>query len=471
MKRLQPEPRISWIASSLILLTILIVSHPALAQATNTFPENGNAGVGTTSPAVLMDLKGSNVSWGGQLRLLAPDYSQITFYNSSATALNATNRLGSMFYDVSNTRLYIDNHAGNKYLLLNYTSGGYVGIHTSAPQYKLDVQGAQGYVNVSSGFCINGDCKTAWSQVGAGGTITAVNANTGLTGGGTSGAVGLAVSYGSSTGTAVEGHKTLSLNTAGDSGLSGGNSITLGAGGSLTLTNTDKGSSQSIFKNIANSGGTTQFSAGSNTDSIRFAGSGGTSVSFDAATKKVTIDATNSTGSAANITAGQFGQNTGGGNYTFPGNLTVTGTVEGGNIKAKYQDVAEWVPSSQQLVAGTVVVLDSSKSNQVISSSQPYDTRVAGVISAQPGITLGESGEGKVLVATTGRVRVKVDATRAPIHVGDLLVTSDISGVAMKSEAVNLGGVQIHRPGTIIGKALEPLEKGSGTILVLLSLQ
>jgi hypothetical protein len=154
------------------------------------------------------------------------------------------------------------------------------------------------------------------------------------------------------------------------------------------------------------------------------------------------------------------------GNGRFTGNLTVDG-----NIAAKYQDVAEWVPSSEQLTAGTVVVLDATKSNQVISSSVAYDTRVAGVISAQPGITLGEKSEGRVLVATTGRVKVKVDATKAPIHIGDLLVTSDVPGVAMKSEAVNLGGVQFHRPGTLIGKALEPLERGKGEILVLLSLQ
>lgn len=96
---------------------------------------------------------------------------------------------------------------------------------------------------------------------------------------------------------------------------------------------------------------------------------------------------------------------------------------------------------------------------------------MAGVISEQPGIALGESGAGKVLVATTGRVRVKVDATRAPINIGDLLVTSDVAGVAMKSKAVKAGVVQMHRPGTLIGKALEPLAKGSGEILVLLSLQ
>jgi len=129
------------------------------------------------------------------------------------------------------------------------------------------------------------------------------------------------------------------------------------------------------------------------------------------------------------------------------------------------------VPSSERIPAGTVVVLDTAKSNQVISSTQSYDTRVAGVISEQPGIALGESGEGKVLVATTGRVFVKVDASHGPIHIGDLLVTSDISGVAMKSEPITVGGRLMHMPGTLIGKALEPLEKGSGKILVLLSLQ
>jgi hypothetical protein len=153
------------------------------------------------------------------------------------------------------------------------------------------------------------------------------------------------------------------------------------------------------------------------------------------------------------------------------GNVKVTGTVEGGNIIAKYQDMAEWVESSQNLAPGTVVVLDSSKSNQVVAATQSYDSRVAGVISLQPGIVLGERGEGRVLVATTGRVKVKVDATNGPIQIGDLLVTSDREGFAMKSVPVDIGGVRIHRPGTLIGKALEPLAQGTSEILVLLSLQ
>jgi hypothetical protein len=154
------------------------------------------------------------------------------------------------------------------------------------------------------------------------------------------------------------------------------------------------------------------------------------------------------------------------GDGKFTGNVTVDG-----NIAAKYQDMAEWVPAADRLAVGTVVVLDSSKPNQVISSNTSYDTRVAGVVSEKPGIALGEQSDDKVLVATTGRVRVKVDATNAPIQIGDLLVTSEREGFAMKSLPVEIGGTRIHRPGTLIGKALEPLAGGTGEILVLLSLQ
>ena len=154
------------------------------------------------------------------------------------------------------------------------------------------------------------------------------------------------------------------------------------------------------------------------------------------------------------------------------GNVKITGDIEvTGNIKAKYQDLAEWVESSQELSAGTVVVLDSNNSNQVLASTSAYDSRVAGVISLKPGLELGERGEGRVLVATTGRVKVKVDATGGPIRIGDLLVTSDREGFAMKSLPLDIGGVRIHRPGTLIGKALEPLAGGAGEILVLLSMQ
>jgi hypothetical protein len=152
--------------------------------------------------------------------------------------------------------------------------------------------------------------------------------------------------------------------------------------------------------------------------------------------------------------------------------LHVAGDIRvDGNISAKYQDVAEWVPTTQKLAAGTVVTLDPERPNHVLASTASYDTAVAGVISEKPGLSLGEAGAGKALVATTGRVKVRVDATRGAIRIGDLLVTSEVAGVAMRSEPVSVGGRRIHAPGTIIGKALEPLAGGVGEILVLLSLQ
>ena len=41
----------------------------------------------------------------------------------------------------------------------------------------------------------------------------------------------------------------------------------------------------------------------------------------------------------------------------------------------------------------------------------------------------------------------------------------------MRSEPLTVGGVAMHRPGTLIGKALEALPEGEGEILVLLTLQ
>lgn len=153
------------------------------------------------------------------------------------------------------------------------------------------------------------------------------------------------------------------------------------------------------------------------------------------------------------------------------GDVFASGTISGGNVIANYQDLAEWVPATSELEPGTVVVLNKERPNEVMASSQPYDTTVAGVVSVQPGVLLGIAGEEKEMIATTGRVRLRVDATRAPIAIGDLLVTADKSGMAMKSIPVELSGRSFHQPGTIIGKALEPLSSGEGEILVLLSMQ
>lgn len=172
---------------------------------------------------------------------------------------------------------------------------------------------------------------------------------------------------------------------------------------------------------------------------------------------RITID------SGGAVTIGSTAANS---DTTINGTLTATRVI--GSV---YQDVAEWVPVTTRMEPGTVVVLNRSRKNEVMPSSEPYDSTVAGVVSAQPGFVLGTAGDSKAQIATTGRVKVRVDASAGPITIGDLLVTSDKPGLAMKSQPVVIDGIRMHRPGTLLGKALEPLESGQGEILVLLSLQ
>ncbi|HKB09584.1 MAG TPA: hypothetical protein VKD69_02980, partial [Vicinamibacterales bacterium] len=143
--------------------------------------------------------------------------------------------------------------------------------------------------------------------------------------------------------------------------------------------------------------------------------------------------------------------------------LQVAGDVTvDGNIGAKYQDVAEWVETAAPLAPGTVVIIDPTEPNRVLAAPKAYDTRVAGAVSRQPGLVLGERSDSRAMVAQSGRVRVKADASYGAIRIGDLLVTSPTEGYAMRSRPMKVGGKTMHRPGTLLGKALEPLPNGKG---------
>jgi hypothetical protein len=51
-----------------------------------------------------------------------------------------------------------------------------------------------------------------------------------------------------------------------------------------------------------------------------------------------------------------------------------------------------------------------------------------------------------------------------PIRKGDFLTTSSLPGHAMKASPMIIDGIEVFRPGTIVGKALQPHEKGVGRI-------
>ena len=118
---------------------------------------------------------------------------------------------------------------------------------------------------------------------------------------------------------------------------------------------------------------------------------------------------------------------------------------------------------------GAVLVIDSANPGSLTVSTQPYDTRVAGIVSGANGLGSAIRVGGEQFdrdVALAGRVYCNVDATEAAVEPGDLLTTSATPGYAMK--VVDYTRSQ----GAILGKAMQPLPKGAkGQILVLVTLQ
>lgn len=147
------------------------------------------------------------------------------------------------------------------------------------------------------------------------------------------------------------------------------------------------------------------------------------------------------------------------GNMTLAGDITLTNADCAEDFDADDPD---------QLEPGTVVSLNDD--SRLALSAGPYDRRVAGVVAGagrcRPGIILGrEPHERRVPVALIGRTYCKVDASEGCISVGDLLTTASRPGHAMKAQDAS------RAFGAVVGKALEPLDRGNGLIPVLVALQ
>lgn len=149
----------------------------------------------------------------------------------------------------------------------------------------------------------------------------------------------------------------------------------------------------------------------------------------------------------------------------FEGDVEVTGDIRLTNADcAEDFDIVDAC-----LEPGTVMVV--GEEGTLHKSYQPYDRRVAGVISGagdyKPGIVLDKqhSKTNRKPIALLGKVYCKVDASYASIEVGDLLTTAPTPGHAMK--AID----PLKAFGSVIGKALRPLKEGQGLIPILIALQ
>ena len=152
------------------------------------------------------------------------------------------------------------------------------------------------------------------------------------------------------------------------------------------------------------------------------------------------------------------------GNMTVNGKLNVTGNVDPIISELFLTD------SRHRYDVGTVLIADPN-SDKYIPCTDAYQTSVVGVVS--PETEVDENGY--VLATILGaaasfkddgsrlEVKIKADAKYGAIHRGDLLTTSATPGHAMLAADPKIG--------TIVGKALESLDNGTGEIKVMVTLQ
>jgi hypothetical protein len=179
---------------------------------------------------------------------------------------------------------------------------------------------------------------------------------------------------------------------------------------------------------------------------------------------------------------GGFFVNTGGGNLLAANDVDSISDLEfrvsssgaayadnGWNGSADFAELMTTEDAPTAYEPGDVLAISTEEDRSVALSTEPYSTLVIGVYSENPGFVgsphaMEEQRDDEIPVAIVGIVPCKVTAENGPIQRGDLLVASSTPGHAMRAGA--------DPPvGTLIGKALEGLEEGTGLIQILVTLQ
>ena len=250
------------------------------------------------------------------------------------------------------------------------------------------------------------------------GDIESVTAGTGLSGGGTSGAVTLNVS-----GLTVSELAGGSLQTSGESFAN--NDTTLMTSAAIE----DKILSYGYTTNVGDITGVT---AGS----YLTGGGGSGSVTLN-------VDATTAATASKIVARDSSGD-------------VFANLFQGTATSARYADLAEKYESDEILEAGTVVCFGGDK--EVTACEEDAHHSVAGVISTEPAYMMNSDAEGQY-VALTGRVPCKVVG---PVAKGDLLVSSSVKGHAKADNNAPAG--------RIIGKAIGSSDSGEAVIEVLVNM-
>jgi hypothetical protein len=144
------------------------------------------------------------------------------------------------------------------------------------------------------------------------------------------------------------------------------------------------------------------------------------------------------------------------GTNNFKYNTVYANLFNGTALEAYYADLAENYLGDKNYEPGTVLVFGGE--NELTTTDQKGDRRVAGVVSTEPATLMNSALEGEFVIplALQGRVPCKVIGK---VHKGDMLITSAIPGYAIVNNDPKVGSV--------IGKALESKDDdGKGIIEV-----
>ncbi len=247
----------------------------------------------------------------------------------------------------------------------------------------------------------------------------------------------------------------VNVGTGWDIGVNSGSGIAIGTQQTLTADSTTPsvaGISHAITANVTNPTLISNFTNGT-AGQILTVELGDAATDFD-------CTASNLNCGSVDITAGAAGDIL---TFVYDGTNWNMVQMMDASVAHTGADVAEWMKSTQNLSAGTVVVAHPSQKENVVRSEQEYDSRVIGVVSdvkgalsdIRPGLMLGNEETANTPVALAGRVMAKFDGRNGGAQPGDALTTAP-DGKLMKA----------LKAGPTVGKALGSDESGLVLILV-----
>ena len=433
----------------------------------------------TTTSVTSISGTGSNLSAGtNQIDITG---NLVPTSNATQTLGNATNYWKSLY--VSGNTIYLGG-------LQLQASGTTFSVYQSDGTTLANV-GAAG-LSVTS--ITDGTSAFQFSGLNGNAIMTAGGANTIIATSTGANVAGYLTASGNVTGSYIIGNG--SLLTGLPAGYTNSNTATfLAAFGSNTISTTGTINAGNITGGNILAGSGIISTSGNITGGNLSIGSGSSTAGSYSATGNITggniLAGSGIISTSGNITGGNLSIGSGSstaGSYSATGNITGgnintsgttgilsvnsiihTGTSGSGNIGASgaafgnifataqtalYADLAEKYVADAEYAPGTVLVFGGT--HEVTVDAVDSDSRVAGVVSTDPGFLMNEglATEFTAAVALTGRVPCFVVG---PVRKGDLMVSAGLGRARAEANP---------RVGTVIGKALENFDGAEGTIEV-----